>query len=181
MARPASALRGQILESALRLFAADGFRGTSLQDIATDAGCSKASLLYHFTTKDAILTELLTPAADGVAALLARLEGLEGAPLVDEAVTGFVEITLRFRQEMRLLFADIERASDEPGLGVMDLFEGLLDAFTARSPDSRGRVAAWMAIGAVFVTSTGNDEVPHEVLRTELILGVRRLLDHTPS
>lgn len=73
MARPASALRGHILESALQLFATRGYEGTSLHDIATAVGCSKASLLYHFTSKDAILTELLTPAGEGLAALHARL------------------------------------------------------------------------------------------------------------
>ncbi len=77
MARPATALRGHILESALRLFAANGFRGTSLQDIASDAGCSKASLLYHFANKDALLVELLTPTAEEITALLARLDALE--------------------------------------------------------------------------------------------------------
>lgn len=181
MARPATALRGHILESALRLFAANGFRGTSLQDIASDAGCSKASLLYHFASKDALLVELLTPTAEEVTALLARLDTLEGPELVDAAVTGYVDTALRFRRQMRLLFAEIERVSYEEVLGVPDLSEGLLQSLTGRSPDPRARVAAWMAIGAVFITSAGNDDVPHEVLRTELILGMRRLLQHTPT
>ncbi|MFC9065252.1 MULTISPECIES: TetR/AcrR family transcriptional regulator [Streptomyces] len=177
MARPATALRGHILESALRLFAANGFRGTSLQDIASDAGCSKASLLYHFANKDALLVELLTPTAEEITALLARLDALEGPELVEAAVTGYVDTALRFRRQMRLLFAEIERASNKEVLGVPDLLQSL----TGRSPDPRARVAAWMAIGALFITTAGNDDVPDEVLRTELILGMRRLLQHTPT
>ncbi|MFC7713801.1 TetR/AcrR family transcriptional regulator [Nonomuraea recticatena] len=65
MARPPSALRGHILDSALQLFATQGYKGASLHDIAQVAGCSKASLLYHFVSKEAILAELLTPRAKG--------------------------------------------------------------------------------------------------------------------
>ncbi len=61
MARSRVDLRSQLLQSALLLFATHGFGGTTLQDIATEVGCSKASLLCHFGSKEAIFTELLTP------------------------------------------------------------------------------------------------------------------------
>ncbi|CAM5717916.1 TetR/AcrR family transcriptional regulator [Streptomyces hirsutus] len=135
MARSASAMRGQILESALRLFAVHGFRGTSLQDIASDAGCSKASLpVYHFAGKEKILTELLTPAQDALATLLDRVAGLEGGRLVEETVVGYVDLTLRFRREIRLLFEDIAemlRRSGPQRHGVGG--QRLLDALAGRS------------------------------------------------
>ncbi|MER5838749.1 MULTISPECIES: TetR/AcrR family transcriptional regulator [Streptomyces] len=182
MARSVSAMRGQILESALRLFAVHGFRGTSLQDIASDAGCSKASLLYHFAGKEKILTELLTPARDALATLLDRVSGLEGGRLVEEAVVGYVDLALRFRREIRLLFEDIAEMSCHQDLNVMELADGLLDALAGRSQQAPSRVAAWMVLGAVFITSATDDEVaPDEVLRAEMIRSALRTLDHTPS
>ncbi|WP_031088389.1 TetR/AcrR family transcriptional regulator, partial [Streptomyces sp. NRRL WC-3549] len=77
MPRPPSAMRRHILGSALRLFAEHGFKGTSLHDIAASAHCSKASLLYHFASKDAMLTELLTPPAEGLSALGEQLAALD--------------------------------------------------------------------------------------------------------
>ena len=53
--------REEILSAAAGLFAADGYKGTSLQDIAAAVGCSKATLLYHFATKEMILATLLAP------------------------------------------------------------------------------------------------------------------------
>ncbi len=49
---------------ALDAFASSGYLGTSLQQIADRAGVSKASVLYHFASKEALLEAALTPAVD---------------------------------------------------------------------------------------------------------------------
>ena len=49
-----------ILEAALDVFSAQGFRGATLDQIAEAAGMSKANLLYYFPSKEAIHAELLT-------------------------------------------------------------------------------------------------------------------------
>ena len=55
--------RQEILNAATRRFAERGFDGTSLSALASDVGMRKASLLYHFSSKDdlreAVLDELL--------------------------------------------------------------------------------------------------------------------------
>ncbi|MER6695157.1 hypothetical protein ABT329_40785, partial [Streptomyces minutiscleroticus] len=67
-------------------------------------------------------------------------------------------------------------------LGVMELADGLLDALAGRSRQAPARVAAWMVLGAVFITSASDEEVaPDEVLRAEMIRSALRTLDHTLS
>ncbi len=43
--------RDEVLAAALRLFAEQGFDGTSMRQIATEAGVSHALLRYHFSSK----------------------------------------------------------------------------------------------------------------------------------
>jgi TetR/AcrR family transcriptional regulator len=59
--RPKDPIRRQrILEAACRAFAAHGYDGTSLSDVAAAVDLSKAAVLHHFATKEALYFEVLT-------------------------------------------------------------------------------------------------------------------------
>lgn len=49
-----------ILDAALDVFSAHGFRGATLDQIAEGAGLSKPNLLYYFPSKEAVHTALLS-------------------------------------------------------------------------------------------------------------------------
>jgi TetR/AcrR family transcriptional regulator len=52
--------RDVIMEAALDIFSAQGFRGSTLDQIAKGANLSKPNLLYYFSSKEAIHQALLT-------------------------------------------------------------------------------------------------------------------------
>ena len=186
MARSPTGLRDRLLKSALRLFTQRGYRGTSLADIAADVGCSKASLLYHFTTKEAILTELLLPIAKEAAALDACLSALDDRDVVEAAVTGFVDLTLRFRLEIKLLFDNLADATSLPDLGVEGV-EGLesrlVDAMAGRSSDPADVAAAHVALGGVFVAGAATERLPFDdaTLRDALTASALRAVGRAPA
>ncbi|MEW2352233.1 TetR/AcrR family transcriptional regulator [Spirillospora sp. NPDC029432] len=175
--------RGQILDVAAGLFVVTGFKGTSLQDIANGVGCSKASLLYHFSGKDAILTELLGPVTAELAELDARLAGLDGEEAVRIAVEGYVDLVLRFRREVKILLDDLEQMFRHPALGdVHQMVDRLVDALAGgRSADPAARIAAAMVLGGVAVAGARAGEtadLTDEELRAALVRGALRTLDH---
>jgi AcrR family transcriptional regulator len=51
--------QAQLLEIAGRLFAKNGFKGTSLRDIAEEAQITKAALYYHFPNKEALYERIV--------------------------------------------------------------------------------------------------------------------------
>ena len=54
----------QILEAALDVFSQNGFKGATIDQIATAAGMSKPNLLYYFRTKEAIHRALIERVLD---------------------------------------------------------------------------------------------------------------------
>ncbi|MCX8996671.1 TetR family transcriptional regulator C-terminal domain-containing protein [Rhizobiaceae bacterium BDR2-2] len=54
----------QILDAALEVFSANGFRGSTIDQIAEVAGMSKPNLLYYFRTKEAIHRVLIQRVLD---------------------------------------------------------------------------------------------------------------------
>lgn len=107
-ARPTrSDVSKQILEHATRLFAAHGFVGASLRDIAKAVGIRKPSLLYHYPSKDElrrrVLEQMLTHWNETVPRLLkAATSGQEQfEAIATETVNFFVADPDRARLLLR--------------------------------------------------------------------------------
>jgi AcrR family transcriptional regulator len=67
-------VRSRVIAAATRLFAAHGFDGTALQDIADEVGLTKPAVLHHFPSKEdirqAVLDSILTHWRDTLPRLL---------------------------------------------------------------------------------------------------------------
>jgi len=69
---PRSERRAQLLESALRVFVAQGYHAAAMDDIAVNAGVSKPVLYQHFPGKLDLYVALLDVACDEVVAHVRR-------------------------------------------------------------------------------------------------------------
>ena len=80
--------RQRLLDAAIEVIAARGSAGASLATIARAAGTSKASVLYHFAGKDALLEAALATVLEGLVARVAQ--AVSEAPSAGEAVFAYV-------------------------------------------------------------------------------------------
>ena len=86
-AEPEPATRGtrkalveaQIVEAATELFAERGFAGTSLQDIATATGLTRPALYHYFSSKEDLLSRLVSASTEGPAADLRSIRRRDGS------------------------------------------------------------------------------------------------------
>jgi TetR/AcrR family transcriptional regulator len=78
----------QILEAALDVFSVNGFRGSTIDQIAEVAGMSKPNLLYYFRTKEAIHRALEMARDFPRESRLFANEMLQGAPHVEDELKG---------------------------------------------------------------------------------------------
>lgn len=92
-----------ILEAALDVFSAHGFRGATLDQIAEGAGLSKPNLLYYFPSKEAVHTALLNRLLSTWLDPL-RAMNPEGEPLAEimAYVRRKLELSRDFPRESRL-------------------------------------------------------------------------------
>lgn len=77
---PTAARKEEILDCAEKLFAARGYRSTTLIDIAEEIGIAKATVFHHYRTKEQILFELYTRAMDLALTRLAAVDDEVGEP-----------------------------------------------------------------------------------------------------
>jgi AcrR family transcriptional regulator len=132
----------QILDRAAALFARRGFEKTSVQAVADAVGLSKAGLLHHYPSKDALLAALLDRSRELTREVLDEVGSLPagGAArdrlvievLVDQALSrpGMVAFLVGYATTLQ---AEVLEASDS-GLGRIG--EGVLAAFGADRPGS---------------------------------------------
>ncbi|SNT71634.1 transcriptional regulator, TetR family [Paracoccus seriniphilus] len=112
-----------ILEGALTVFSASGFRGATIDQIAEASGLSKPNVLYYFGSKDEIYQTLLTALLDTWLAPMLHIDS-EGDPL-DEVlryVAAKLQLSRDYPRESRLFAYEVLQGA--PHLG--DILGGRL-------------------------------------------------------
>jgi len=97
-----------ILEAALDVFSRHGFRGSTIDQIAVQAGLSKPNVLYYFRTKEAIHRRLIDRLLDNWLEPLRRINEA-GDPLseIQSYIRRKLELARDFPRESRLFANEI--------------------------------------------------------------------------
>ncbi|MDR5682984.1 MAG: TetR/AcrR family transcriptional regulator [Armatimonadota bacterium] len=108
--------RGRILQAARTVFAARGYHGTTMDDVAREAGLSKGALYVHFPGKEDLFVSLVEDCAAALAErVLAAIGAAEGgANKVAAALRAAVEAFSENESLTRLLL--IEAVGLSPAL-----------------------------------------------------------------
>lgn len=132
-----------ILEAALGVFSQNGFRGSTLDQIAQEAGLSKPNLLYYFPSKEAIHTALLAGLLDTWLDPLRALDET-GEPMDEllDYVRRKLEMSRDFPRESRLFANEIVQG----GQRVMGVLQGDLKDLVDQKADV---IAHWAAQGRI--------------------------------
>jgi AcrR family transcriptional regulator len=113
--RSTATTRGTVLDAACVLFAAHGYRGTSMKDIAAELGVRAPSLYNHVTSKQDILFAIMDKAMDrAIAALEEALAGIDDiAEQLRRATESLVLDFLRYPAEVTVCNNEVR--SLDPG------------------------------------------------------------------
>ena len=133
--------RQRLLEEAIRRFGAQGYEGTSLDEVAGAAGVRKQTLLYHFPGKEALLQACVTETSGRVAAELA--EALDRETSNMRKVEAVIHTVFQLAEEWPE-FGQFVREASRLGPDVVERFATALEplrqralTFLARAMDER--------------------------------------------
>lgn len=135
--------RETILEAALQVFSAQGFRGATLDQIAEAAGLSKPNLLYYFPSKEAIYTTLLTGLLANWLDPLRALRA-EGDPVAEVLayVRRKLDLARDYPRESRLFANEILQGAPR----IIEAIEGDLRALVS---EKAAVLSRWMEEGRI--------------------------------
>ena len=138
--------RELILEAALEVFSANGFRGSTIDQIAEAAGMSKPNLLYYFRRKEDIHTTLMQRLLDTWLAPLRELDDI-GDPLTElrSYIRRKLEMARDYPRESRLFANEILQGAPR----IMPLLEGELKSLVDEKVEV---INGWMRAGKIART-----------------------------
>ncbi len=138
--------RDLILEAALDVFSAHGFRGSTVDQIAAAAGMSKPNLLYYFRGKEEIFTTLIQRLLDTWLAPLRELDDV-GDPHTElrSYIRRKIEMARDFPRESRIFANEILQGAPR----VLPMLEGELRALV---DEKAAIIRGWMKAGRIART-----------------------------
>jgi TetR/AcrR family fatty acid metabolism transcriptional regulator len=157
--------RQQILEAAVRVFAAKGYEATRVGDIATEAGVAYGLVYHYFKSKEAVLEAVFHESWGRLLTAVGQAEQSGGS--APDRLSLVVKIVLRSWRDdpdlVRLLVREVTRNPhiqdelDEIGQAFASLERivaaGQLEGTIRTALDAR--LCAWMLYGALEEILTG--------------------------
>jgi AcrR family transcriptional regulator len=190
--RMAAARREQILATALRLFAAQGFDATSTRQIAKEVGIAEGLIFHYFPTKARLLTAILEDRLEGRRAFRTKLRPLlddaggKPAPEVLRAVASGWLATLRRDEEFVVVLFTAAQTNPEVRRAWQGLIrEGteLLTGYLASRVDARElrkdlplETAATMFVSSLMIFFLTRRHVPEPEWREQSEVYARELI-----
>lgn len=122
-----------IREAALNVFSTHGFRGATLDQIASEAGLSKPNLLYYFDSKEAIHVELLSSLMDTWLDPMKEID-VSGNPKAEiiAYMKRKLQMSREFPRESRLFAMEIVQGAPRIKEALSTDLRTLVDATAAR-------------------------------------------------
>jgi AcrR family transcriptional regulator len=159
--------REAIREAAAALFPVRGYTGTSVRDIAAQAGVDPALVIRHFGSKEELFLEIM------------RFDP-EAQPLLDgpigELGEHFIEYVLTAGEQVRSVFLALIRASDSGGVAPrlremheMAFVGPLRSRLVGPDAEMRSRLAAALVGGLLYSLWVVGDEELLAAERPELV------------
>lgn len=185
--------KARIRAVAMELFSSQGYEQTSLREIADRVGMTKASLYYHYPSKQALLLALIEPLVDE---WRREVEAAEQGPYNPESVRTalgrILDTMIRHRNACAIVMRDTPAlASVKPVLQEMIQVGTRLHAWLAgphpTEIDRIKAVAASEVLGGAVSSVVTVAEVSPVVLRQTLldcamgVLGMTQRADDAPA
>lgn len=160
--------RDRIVAEAIELFAAKGFRGASIAELAERVGLTHPGLLYYFGSKERLLLDVVQ-----------ERQGREGDALVAAAAGGASGVDDTVRTIARFVAGDAVLTRLYVVLGAENLDPGdpLHDFFVARYDRARRAVVAVIGRRTDLAPDVDVDQVGREVVATLMGLEIQWLMD----
>jgi TetR/AcrR family transcriptional regulator, cholesterol catabolism regulator len=103
----------ELLEVAIDLFAANGYAGTSIRDIANATGHSVSNVYHYFENKEALWMAILEYSVKGLPEMLRNAADIPGSPLVrfSNLIRIHLEESTKHHRETKIFFIEEEQLS----------------------------------------------------------------------
>ena len=169
---------------ALELFASSGYHATSLQHIAEVAGVSKASVLYHYSSKEVLLEAALSPAIDRLGEILDAASGLAGENRL-RFLDAIVDVLLEHRLAVSIFVTQSAALQDVPIVERANAFIERIAAFfqaNVDSPEEKMRFGIALGGTAYLLAQAGHiDDFPGDEVVRPLLVRIIGELVATPA
>jgi AcrR family transcriptional regulator len=149
------AARENILQAAEALLAARGFHGTSMRDVADEAGVPLASALYHFGKKEQLHAAVLRAIAEDLQARLGKALARLGShdtrldALIDALLDWAHERPGRVRLLLRELLDNPTRVAKASHLPLAPVLQTMTGFVAEATPPGSAETAVLHVVGAI--------------------------------